>query len=259
MSDKGLVSIIMPLYNTAEYTDESIKSVINQTYQNWELIIADDCSTDGSGKCAEKFLADKRIKYFKNEFNEGAAVTRNRALRRAKGRWVAFLDSDDLWKSDKLEKQINFMIKHKFHFSYTKFKEINEKGEELGLEISGPSKITCSGMHNYCWMGCLTVMYEAKAIGLIQIADIKINNDYAMWLKVCKKANCYLLDEVLAMYRRGRRGSICSRGYLASIKCHYELYRKSENKTRFVSAISTLRNLFFGVIKKIIYVKRYKP
>ena len=107
-----LVSIIMPSYNTEDYIGESIQSVINQTYSNWELIIVDDCSNDNTDNVVKPFLADSRIKYFKNEHNSGAAVTRNKALREAKGEWIAFLDSDDLWMPEKLEKQINFMIFH---------------------------------------------------------------------------------------------------------------------------------------------------
>ena len=107
-----LVSIIMPSYNTEQYIAETIQSVINQTYQNWELIIVDDCSTDNTDTVVGK-IKDSRIRYLKNEKNSGAAVSRNKALREANGRWVAFLDSDDLWKPEKLEKQISFMMKKK--------------------------------------------------------------------------------------------------------------------------------------------------
>lgn len=117
MSD--LVSIIMPSYNTAQYITETIQSVIDQTYHNWELIIVDDCSTDNTDIVIGK-IKDPRIRYIKNEKNSGAAVSRNRALREANGRWVAFLDSDDLWKPEKLEKQICFMMKNRYYFSYAK-------------------------------------------------------------------------------------------------------------------------------------------
>ena len=106
---KELVSVIMPSYNTAKYIGETIKSVQAQTYENWELIIVDDCSTDNTDTAVDPFLSDERIRYLKNSRNSGAAVSRNYALREAKGKWIAFLDSDDLWFPDKLEKQINFM------------------------------------------------------------------------------------------------------------------------------------------------------
>ena len=249
-----LVSIIMPSYNTAKFISETIESVLAQTYPNWELIIVDDCSTDDTDAVVCPYLVDDRIRYIKNEKNSGAAVSRNRALREAKGKWVAFLDSDDLWVPEKLEKQISFMKKNDYHFSYTNYIEIDETTNPNGRSVTGPKKVTRHGLYNYCWMGCLTVMYDAETIGLIQIADIKKNNDYAMWLKACKKADCYLLDEVLAKYRK-RSGSISNHGYTKLIKWHYKLYREAEKRSPLVSVALTLRNLFWGVLKKIRYVK----
>lgn len=249
-----LVSIIMPSYNTAKFISETIESVLAQTYTNWELIIVDDCSTDDTDAVVRPYLADDRIRYIKNEKNSGAAVSRNRALREAKGKWIAFLDSDDLWLPEKLEKQIAFMEQNNCRFSYTNYIEIDENSEENGRSVTGPKKITRHGMYNYCWMGCLTVMYDAETVGLIQIADIKKNNDYAMWLKVCKKADCCLLDEVLAKYRK-RSGSISNHGYTKLIKWHYKLYREAEGRTPLASVVLTLRNLFWGVWKKVRYVK----
>lgn len=249
-----LGSIIMPSYNTAKFISETIESVLAQTYPNWELIIVDDCSTDDTDAVVCPYLVDDRIRYIKNEKNSGAAVSRNRALREAKGKWVAFLDSDDLWFPEKLEKQISFMKKNDYHFSYTNYIEIDETTNPNGRSVTGPKKVTRHGMYNYCWMGCLTVMYDAETIGLIQIADIKKNNDYAMWLKACKKADCYLLDEVLAKYRK-RSGSISNHGYTKLIKWHYKLYREAEKRSPLVSVALTLRNLFWGVLKKIRYVK----
>ena len=105
----GMVSIIMPSWNTDKFIAESIQCVIDQTYKNWELLIVDDCSTDNTDEVVKPFLEDSRIKYLKNEKNSGAALTRNRAMREAQGEWIAFLDSDDLWTPDKLEKQENFL------------------------------------------------------------------------------------------------------------------------------------------------------
>lgn len=252
----ALVSIIMPSYNTAKFISETIESVLAQTYSNWELIIVDDCSTDSTDEVVKSFLSDNRIKYIKNEKNSGAAVSRNRALREAKGKWIAFLDSDDLWLPVKLEKQIAFMKENDYHFSYTNYVEINEASIPNGRFITGPKRITKRGMYNYCWMGCLTVMYDAETVGLIQIADIKKNNDYAMWLKICKKSECYLLDEVLAMYRRGRTGSISSHSVKTLIRWHYDLFRKAEKQSVMLATFHTARNLVFGFYKKKRYVKR---
>ena len=251
---KELVSVIMPSYNTAKYIGETIKSVQAQTYENWELIIVDDCSTDNTDSAVEPFLSDERIRYLKNSRNSGAAVSRNYALREAKGKWIAFLDSDDLWLPDKLEKQINFMLKNSYHFSYTNYVEIDENSIPNGKYVTGPKKITKTGMYNYCWPGCLTVMYDADVIGLVQIADIKKNNDYAMWLKVCKKADCFLLNETLSEYRK-RSGSISNHSYKALIKWHYILYHDADNKNGVASFVLTVRNMLFGFAKKIIYVK----
>ena len=250
----SMVSIIMPSYNTAEFIDKSIKSVLAQTYDNWELIIVDDCSTDNTDEVVS-FFEDPRIRYFKNEKNSGAAVSRNKALCEAKGRWIAFLDSDDTWHPMKLEKQIAFMENGNYGFSYTNYEEMTENGIATGVLVTGPKKITKAGMFNYCWPGCLTVMYDAQKVGQIQIADIKKNNDYAMWLKVAKKQNCYLLDQNLASYRK-RSGSISSHGYLALIKWHYKLYKEAEQMNVVESLFNTARNLFFGVVKKIKYVKK---
>lgn len=254
-----LVSIIMPSYNTAKYIGESIESVQRQTYQNWELIIVDDCSPDNTDEVVKSYLSDERINYFKNEKNSGAAVSRNRALREAKGKWIAFLDSDDLWMPEKLKKQISFMEKNGYHFSYTNYAEIDTEDNRNGITVTGPKKITKTGFFNYCWPGCLTVMYDAETVGLIQIADIKKNNDYAMWLKVCRKADCYLLDEELALYRRGRAGSVSTHSIKTMIGWHYKLYREAEGQNPVAAVMNTGRNMVFGFLKKKIYVKvKYK-
>lgn len=252
----GLVSIIMPSYNTAPYIAESVQSILAQSYKDWELIIVDDCSSDNTDEVVKPYLRDERIRYLKNEKNSGAAVSRNRALREAKGKWIAFLDSDDLWMPEKLTKQIRFMDKNDYHFSYTNYSEIDTDDHRNGITVTGPWRITKTGFFNYCWPGCLTVMYDAEMVGLIQIADIKKNNDYAMWLKVCQKADCYLLDEGLALYRRGRVGSVSTHSKVSMISWHYKLYREAEGQSAFMACINTVRNMVFGLYKKKRYVKR---
>ena len=255
----------MPSYNTAPYIAESINSVIAQTYAEWELIIVDDASTDNTDEVVDSVFQgchpreggdlSSRIRFLKNNRNRGAAYSRNRALREAKGRWIAFLDSDDIWTPDKLEKQIAFMAKNGYAFSYTRYEEMGEDGKPTGTVVGGPNRITKTGMYNYCWPGCLTVMYDREVVGDIQIAEIQKNNDYAMWLKICRKADCYLLDENLARYRK-RGGSISNHSYTSLIRWHYKLYREAEGMNPVVSLFNTGRNLFFGVWKKIKYVGR---
>ena len=252
---EGLVSIIMPSYNTALYIEETIQSVLNQTYPNWELIIVDDCSNDNTDEVLEK-IKDPRIHYLKNEKNSGAAVSRNKALCKAKGQWIAFLDSDDLWMPEKLEKQIAFMEENNYSFSYTNYEEIDVDGNRTGVKVTGPKKISKTGMFNYCWPGCLTVMFDANKIGLIQIEDIKKNNDYAMWLKVCRKADCFLLDETLGQYRKGRIGSVSTHSIKTMIGWHYKLYHEAECMGKIESLYNTGRNLIFGFYKKKRYVKK---
>ena len=248
-----LVSIIMPSYNTASFIADSIKSVLEQTYINWELIIVDDCSTDNTDEIVATFK-DHRIRYFKNEKNSGAAVSRNKALREANGDYVAFLDSDDLWLPDKLEKQMAFMTNNGYCFSYTCYERIDEASKELNILCSGPKVITKRKMYHYCYPGCLTVIYKRKGLEDLQINDIKKNNDYAMWLMVCKKYNCYLLNENLAKYRV-RKKSISHDSISKKIKSHYNLFRQCDERTPVVSLWLAFWNMLFGMIKKIKFEK----
>ena len=252
-----LVSIIMPSYNCGKYVQETIRSIQAQTYQKWEIIFMDDCSTDDTIRRVSELRAkDERIKVYQNASNSGAAVSRNIALQEAQGRWIAFLDSDDLWEPTKLEKQVRFMEENGYKFSYTEYQEMDADGKLTGVTISGPKHVTKAGMYAFCWPGCLTVMYDASAMGLVQIEDIKKNNDYAMWLKVCKKADCYLLPEVLAKYRRGRAGSVSTHGIATMIGWHYKLWHEAEKRNAVVSLWLTGVNLIFGFYKKLKYVKK---
>lgn len=254
---EDLVSIIMPNYNCSEFICMTVSSVINQTYKNWELIFIDDKSSDNSLEIINMFShQDKRIRIYKNDKNMGAAYCRNLAIREANGRWIAFLDSDDLWSPSKLKDQLDFMKQHNYHFSYTKYSEIDEHGSSLNILITGPSVVTKKMMFRYCYLGCLTVMYDSHITGLIQIPDdITKRNDYALWLKVIKKTDkCYYFDKCLSSYRR-RKKSISSGSKFNLIKYHYELFKKSENMSSIKSFYHTLINLIFGVIKKIKYVK----
>jgi glycosyltransferase involved in cell wall biosynthesis len=252
-----LVSVIMPTYKCGRFIEESIKSIQAQTYKNWELIIVDDCSGDDTILLVQKIqLEDQRIHLFQNVSNSGAAVTRNVALREAKGRWIAFLDSDDLWEPSKLEKQINFMVENGYAFSYHEYLEIDEQDNELGVHVSGKEHVNKFDMFACCWPGCLSVMYDASKIGLIQINDIKKNNDTAMWLKVIKKVDCYLLPEVLGKYRR-RANSITPKPLWKRIWAHYPLFRVAEEMNPISATFWVIMNVFGNAYKKMKYVKRY--
>lgn len=251
----NLVSIITPAFNSEKFITETIMSVLNQTYQDWEMIIVDDCSTDKTAEIILSFQEkDSRIIYLRNEINKGSAFSRNLALRKAKGKWIAFLDSDDVWHPEKLEKQIKFMTENNCHFSYTNYSEIDEDSDETGVLLTGPKIITRNKMLAYCWPGCLTIMYDAAFVGLIQTIDIRINEEYALWINVSKKTDCYLLDENLAKYRR-HSDSLSHQSYLKLIKWHYLMFRKLDNNV-VASLILTAGNLIFGVYKKIVYRRK---
>lgn len=249
-----LVSIIMPSYNTAKYIAAAIVSVQNQTYTNWELVVVDDCSTDDTDKVVKPLLSDARIRYLKNEKNSGAAVSRNRALREAKGKWIAFLDSDDIWVPEKLEKQIRFMEQNGYAFTYTDYM-IQLNGTWLPYIYTGPSVVNRRKMYDYCYFSTITVMYDHEKIGLIQIENLRKNNDYAMWLQVIEKSDCYRLPECMSYYIK-HEGSISSGKKWKLIKWHYKLFHDGLHKSPLTSAFLTVRNVFFGVIKKIKYKKK---
>ena len=256
---ENLVSIVMPSYNTGRFIAESIESVLAQTYTNWELLIVDDASTDNTDEVVKKFteLAKvndvSKIRYFKNDCNRGAAYSRNRALREARGEWVAFLDSDDLWLPNKLEKQLAFMRENGYKFSGTGRTQISEDGMPINTYIRSPHYVSKLGMLLYCWPGCLTVMYHTPTVGVVQIADLKKNNDYAIWLKVIKKCDFYAFDDVLAKYRV-RKKSISHDSFLKLLRSHYELFRNGEGCSLVTSLFFAGLNLFGGVWKKIKYV-----
>lgn len=254
----GLVSIIMPSWNTAKYIAESIQCVVNQTYQNWELLIVDDCSTDNTDEIVAPFLDDKRIKYLHNEKNSGAALTRNKAMREAQGEWIAFLDSDDLWTPDKLEKQVRFMQEHGYVLSYTEYEKIDEDDKALNIYVSGPDKVNKRKMYNYDYIGQLTMMYSAKHFGLIQIKDIKKNNDYAIRLQLFKKPDteAHLLKENLAKYRI-RKKSISHDKLSKKLKSHYDLFHMCDEKPAIVALWYSCWNMWFGLLKKRNYEKSF--
>lgn len=251
-----LVSIIMPSYNCGRFIAESIKSVLSQTYTNWELLIVDDCSTDDTASVVKAF-ADPRIRYQRNRQNEGAALTRNKALLAAKGRYIAFLDADDIWAPEKLEKQIAFMQQNGYAFTYHDYIEIDEDSKSLGVYVSGKKHVRPFDMYTCCWPGCLSVVYDAQTVGLIQIPDIRKNNDSAMWLQAIHKADCYLLPENLAQYRR-RTGSITPTSIWRKIGWHYILFRHGAGMNPVASAFWMCMNIIGNSYKKIRYVKRIK-
>ncbi len=249
----GLVSIIMPSWNTEQFIAQSIQCVIDQTYKNWELLIVDDCSTDRTDEVVLSFQ-DSRIKFFHNKKNSGAALSRNKAMREARGEWIAFLDSDDLWMPDKLDKQISFMVSNGYTLSYTEYEKIDEDDKPLNIYVTGPDVVNKRKIYNYDYIGQLTMMYSARHFGLIQIKDIKKNNDYAIRLQLYKMpgTEAHLLKENLAKYRV-REKSISHDKLSKKLKSHYDLFHMCDEKPVPLALWYACWNMWYGMLKKLYY------
>lgn len=248
-----LVSIIMPAYNCVDYIAESIRSVQNQTYQNWELIVADDNSTDGTVNTVRSMAADdNRIHLLETDINLGPAAARNRAINAAQGNYIAFLDSDDIWFSDKLIRQISFMEQTGYDFTYTAYEKINERSEHMGIVVSAPKSVNYSSMlYRGDPIGNLTVVYDATKLGKFYVPDIKKRNDFALWLKMmhdCKRA--YGLNEVLASYRV-RAGAISSTRKSELMKYYWKLYRDIENLSNIKASVAMISLVFFKSMRRV--------
>ena len=184
----SLVSIITPSYNSSKFINDCVNSVFSQTYKNWEMIIVDDCSEDNSKEIiSELSTKDKRINPIFLEKNVGAAEARNVAIRQSKGKYVAFLDSDDLWNPKKLEKQLYFMNKNEIVFSYTNYQLMSENGEDLSNFILAPEKMTYDSYLKNTIIGCLTVIIDREKSGEFEMPNICSSHDMALWLLIMKR------------------------------------------------------------------------
>lgn len=244
-----LVSIITPSYKSKRFISQTIDSVLAQTYQNWEMIIVDDVSPDNSNKIIEEYCKkDSRIKLIKLEKNSGAAVARNKAIEESKGRYIAFLDADDMWKSEKLEKQIEFMQKNDYAFTYTAYDTMTEEGLFEDKIIYPPLKITYKDLLKSNHIGCLTAIYDAKKLGKIYMPLISKRQDYGLWLRILKKIDfAYGINEPLAKYRLVSNS--ISSNKISLLKYHYKLFTEFED----IGKIKTLYYLCWNVLTKLIY------
>lgn len=228
--NEDLVSIVVPVYNCEKFIDYTIKTVLNQTYQNWELLLVDDCSTDNSISIINGYVAeDNRIKLIKLEKNSGAAVARNEGMKNAKGKYIAFLDSDDLWNENKLEKQINFMKKNKYVFTYTGYEFADEEGNKLDKIVKVPEQLTYKQALKNTTIFTSTVIFDVQELGkeLIKMPNVRRGQDTATWWKVLKTGIiAYGLDESLSMYRRSN--NTLSSNKVKALKRTWNLYRNVE-------------------------------
>lgn len=222
------VSVITPSYNSERTIEATVDSVRSQTFQNWEMIIVDDCSTDRTGeKLAAAALADERIRTVILPENSGAAAARNTALDLARGRYVAFLDSDDRWKPDKLEKQLRFMKDNAYAFTFTGYEYIDAAGHPLHKVVHTPARVAYRDMLKNTIVGCLTVMIDREQTGKFRMPDLRSRQDLATWLALLKKGfTAYGLDETLSEYRVG--GSSLSGNKWKAAQKTWFVYRRVE-------------------------------
>jgi len=242
-----LVSIITPSYNSAKFISETINSVIAQSYKNWEMIIVDDVSTDNSVEVIKHFVEkDSRIKLIQLSKNSGAAVARNTAIENANGRFLAFLDSDDLWKENKLETQITFMLDNDIEFSYSSYELIDEDGNQLHINKDPLSKINYKELLKENQIGCLTAIYDQVKLGKCYMPLIRKRQDYGLWLNILKKVEYgYKVPANLAFYRV--RTSSISSNKLDLLKYNYELFHIHEK----LSALQAFYYLMWNIYRKV--------
>ena len=247
---QNLVSIITPNYNCAASIARTIESVIAQTYKEWEMLIVDDCSTDGSYEIALDYAAkDSRIKVLRNEKNSGAAVSRNKALDLAQGEFIAFLDSDDLWEPEKLEKQIAFMRENKCDFCYSRYDLIDEDNLPIGKIARIPKKLSYWKLLHHDYIGCLTAVYRSDFAKDLRSFNIKNNNDYGLFLQVVKKAkNAMGLKEILAHYRIRKSG--ISRKKFKKVKPYFELMHNYLHYPYIICCWFLFTNILIGKVYK---------
>lgn len=226
--NKVMISIIMPSYNAEQFLENTLNSVVNQTFTDWELIIIDDCSSDNSVEFLQNYISQKKqITLLQLKTNSGPAVARNRGIEYARGKYIAFLDADDYWHKQKLEKQLYFMKNKDIALSFTAYDRVEE---DSGIYIdtqSVPNRIDYKTLLKQNIMGCLTVMYDTHKLGKIYMPNIARRQDYALWLKILKQVPyAYGLNESLAYYRV-RTFSVSSNKVIAS-SYHWKVLRDIE-------------------------------
>ncbi|MBT3571810.1 MAG: glycosyltransferase family 2 protein [Flavobacteriales bacterium] len=247
----NLVSIITPSFNSSKYIKETVDSVLRQTYENWELIIVDDGSKDSSANIIQDLTnTDTRIKGFYFDKNIGAAEARNVAIQQAKGKYIAFLDSNDLWELEKLEKQISFMQTEDIAFSFSTYQPMSEDGSKLYSIIHAPKIVTYSAYLKNTIIGCLTVVIDREKAGDFEMPNIRSSHDMALWLLIMKRGfDAYGLDENLARYRIVSASNTSSKWRAA--KDVWKIYREVEKLSFLYSSWCFLNYAFNALVKRI--------
>lgn len=245
----SLVSIITPSYNSERFISATIESVLAQTYQNWEMIIADDCSTDRTLAIVEQYArADQRIKHINLGKNSGPAIARNSAIEQASGRYLAFLDDDDIWLPEKLEKQVQFMQDHQIAFSFTKYAQMTEDGTVMNTRLAIPDDVNYEQLLKHNVIGCLTVMLDTSMIGPVRMVNLRSRQDFVTWLALCKQGyTAYGLQEILAQYRIVSTSVSSNKFKMA--KQMWKVYRQIEQLSLPKSMWCFLHYAYFSIRK----------
>ena len=246
-----LTSIITPSYNSKKYIKDTIDSVIAQICDNWEMIIVDDCSKDDSVEFIQSLIKDDpRIKLISLSKNVGAALARNRALEVASGRYIAFLDSDDMWEPNKLEVQLNFMIKNDYAFTYSGYKVCDDSGTTTHGVITVPKSLTYKQYLANTIIGCLTVMLDSEKFDTIKMPNLRSSHDMALWADLLKTIDrAYGIDQPLATYRLVGTSNTANK-WKAS-KEVWDVYRGYLGINRVNSAFYFIQYAFNAVKKRI--------
>lgn len=251
-----LVSILTPTYNTEKFIRATIESVQNQTYQNWEMILVDDASTDETVKIISDFAEkDNRIKLFKLSKNSGNGFARNVALEKASGKYIAFLDADDLWFPSKLEKQLQFLETNNLPFTFSFYDCIDEEGSNLNRRVEAPLNLTYNQLFFCNYVGNLTAIYDADYFGKIVIEATEKRQDWRLWLTILKQIKeTKPVPEPLAFYRI-RKNSISSSKFKL-IKHNFGVYRDFHGFNFVSSVLLMIRFLFTQLVIKPRYIKK---
>lgn len=257
--DIPLISIITPIYNSEKFLEAAITSVQHQTYSNWELILVDDASTDGSENIAREFyLEDSRIIYEKLSVNCGPAVSRNRAIELAKGEYIAFLDSDDFWAPDKLEIQLDFMQRKDCDVSFSSYLLVDEGGNSLGRRVVAMPTLSYEKQLRNNYIGNLTGMYRSGTIGKVFSPELRKRQDWGLWLEAIRRSGKPALGIRLdlAFYRK-RKDSV-STNKLGLLKHNFFFYKNHLGKSWGASIYSMSRFLWEYFLVRPKFIQRTK-
>jgi len=245
-----LISIIMPAYNSEKHIKDSIKSAINQTYKNWELLVINDNSKDKTAKIIQDFSdKDNRIKIINNQINLGVSKSRNKGIKLAKADWVAFLDSDDLWQKNKLAKQISFAQKNKVEFIFTGSSYINKNNKEFKGIFEVPREVSYSSLKKHNVISCSSVLVKRKYFKDIKMPDDNMHEDFATWLKILRLGiKAYGINEPLLIYRLYSGSK--SGNKLKSFKMSYSVFR--------YLGLNRIESIHYTMSHLLNSIKKYK-